>query len=142
MRAVELAKAAARAEVLRLQYMMKRQLRRAIYGVIAAVFAVGVLVLAHVAGWQVLRMYVAALYATLILLAIDVILAAVFGLMAVKSSPSRAEREALDVRQQALRETRNSLALTAIVPVAGALIRSRRRSKPRRSSLLRLSRRP
>jgi arginine exporter protein ArgO len=140
MRAVNLLKVAARAEVLRLQHMMKRQGVRAAYGLIAAVFALGVLVLAHVAGWQLLRMYVDALYSTLILLGIDLVLAAIFGLMAAKSSPSRAEREALDVRQRALSQARSALALTAVVPIAGALLRSRRGGGKQKRSFWRLLR--
>lgn len=132
MRTVNLVKVAAQAEVLRLQHMMKRQGMRVVYGLIAAIFAMGVLVFAHAAVWQLLRLNMDALYATLILLVIDLVLAAVFGLMAAKSSPKQAEREALDVRQRALREARNSLALTAIVPIAGTLLRSRRRGKQKR----------
>lgn len=132
MRTVNLVKVAAQAEVLRLQHMMKRQGMRAAYGLIAAIFAMGVLVFAHAAVWQLLRMYVDALYATLILLVIDLVLAAVFGLMAAKSSPNQAEREALDVRQRALREARSSLVLTAVVPIVGTLLRSRRRGKQKR----------
>jgi hypothetical protein len=89
MRAVNLVKVAAQAEVLRLQYMMKRQGMRVASGLIATIFAMGVLAFAHVAAWQLLRMYVDGLYATLILLVIDLVLAAVFGLMAAKSSPSQ-----------------------------------------------------
>ena len=48
MRAVKLAKAAAQAEKLRLQALAQRQVRRAIYGLIGAVFAVETLALGHV----------------------------------------------------------------------------------------------
>ena len=51
--------------------MLKRQGMRAAFGGIAAVFAVGVLVLCNVAGWQVLRWYVQPIYATLVLLGIN-----------------------------------------------------------------------
>ena len=68
MRAVSLARVAAEAELLRIQHMLKRQGMRAAFGMIAAVFAVGVLVLCNVAGWQVLRWYVQPIYATLVLL--------------------------------------------------------------------------
>ena len=68
MRAANLVKVAAQAEVLRLQQMLKRQGMRAVYGLVAAIFAIGVVVLANIAGWQVLRLYVPPIYATLILL--------------------------------------------------------------------------
>jgi hypothetical protein len=132
MRAVNLVKVAAQAEVLRLQYLMRRQGIRAAYGLIAVIFGMGVLVFVHAAVWQLLRMYMDGLHATLILLVIDLVIAAGFGLMAAKSSPSHAEREALDIRQHALREARNSLALTAVVPIAGSLLRSRRRGTQKR----------
>ena len=125
MRAVNLAKIGAEAEILRLQHMLKRQGMRAALGLIAVLFALGVLVLAHVAGWQVLRLYVPPIYATLILLGVDLVIAAIFGILAARSSPSSAERDALAIRQRALHEARNSLALGALIPLAGTLLRTR-----------------
>jgi 4-amino-4-deoxy-L-arabinose transferase-like glycosyltransferase len=126
MRAANLAKVAAEAELLRIQHMLKRQGVRAAFGLVAVLFAISVLVLAHVAGWQVLQLYVLPIYATLILLVFDLVIAAVFGLLAVRSSPSHAEREALAIRQRALHEARSSLALGALIPLAGSLLRLRR----------------
>ena len=126
MRAVSLARVAAEAELLRIQHMLKRQGMRAAFGAIAAVFAIGVLVLCNVAGWQVLRWYVPPIYATLILLGINTVVMAVFATLAARSSPSYAEREAFRIRQQAIHEARGSLALTALVPLAGTVLRSRR----------------
>ena len=131
MRAVSLLRVAAEAELLRLRHMLMRQGMRAAYGLIAALFAVGVLVLINVAGWQVLRWYVQPVYATLILLGVNIVIAAVFALLAARSSPGHAEREAMRIRQQAIHEARGSLALTAIVPIAGTVLRARR-SQPRR----------
>jgi hypothetical protein len=51
MRAVDLVKIAAEAEILRIQHMLKRQGMRAAFGLVAVVFILGVLVLANVAGW-------------------------------------------------------------------------------------------
>jgi hypothetical protein len=132
MRAVNLAKLAAEAEILRIRHMLKRQGMRAAFGLVAVLFATGVLVLAHVAGWQLLRLYVPAIYATLILLGIDLVVAAIFGILAARSSPSGAEREALAIRQRALHEARNSLALGALIPLAGTLLRSRRNDTRKR----------
>ena len=56
MRAVNLAKIAVKAEILRIQHMLKRQGLRAAFGLVAILLALGVLVLAHVAGWQALRL--------------------------------------------------------------------------------------
>jgi hypothetical protein len=132
MRAVDLARIAAEAEILRLRHLLKRQGRRAAFGLVAVIFGLGVLVLANVAGWQILRLYVPPIYATLILLGVNLVLAAIFGILAARSSSSRAEREALDVRRRALHEARSSLALGALVPVAGALLRSRRSDTAKR----------
>jgi hypothetical protein len=98
MRAVNLAKVAAEAEILRIRHMLKRQGMRAAFGLAALIFALGVLVLAHVAGWQVLRLYVPPIYATLILLVVDLMVAAIFGILAARSSPSHDEREALTIK--------------------------------------------
>ena len=68
MRSINLLKVAAEAEILRLRILLARQGRRAAFGVVAVIFVLGVLVLAEVAGWQVLRFYVPPIPATLILL--------------------------------------------------------------------------
>ena len=69
MRSVNLLRVAAEAELLRLRALLARQGRRAAFGIVAIIFVLGVLVLAEVAGWQVLRLYVAPISATLIPLA-------------------------------------------------------------------------
>lgn len=127
MRSANLVKIAAEAEVLRLRALIKRQVRRGTYGTIAATFAVAVLTLAEVAAWQGLRLKVEAIPATLILLGINLLIAAVFGLMAARSTPSRTEQEALRVRRQALDAARGSLAFATLVPTATHLLTARRR---------------
>jgi hypothetical protein len=54
MRAINLAKVAAEAEIIRIQHqhMLKQQGIRAALGLVAILFALSVLVLTHVAGWQ------------------------------------------------------------------------------------------
>ena len=127
MRSINLLRIAAEAELLRLRAMVARQGRRAAFGMVAFIFVIGVLILAEVTGWQALRLYVASpIAATLILLGVNLVIAGIFGLLAVRSSPGHAEQEALRVRRQALEAARGSLALTAIVPVATTLLRRRR----------------
>jgi hypothetical protein len=70
-RSINLLKLALDAEVLRLRAMMARQGRRAAFGSIALVFALAVLALAEIAGWQGLRLRVEAIPTTLILLGIS-----------------------------------------------------------------------
>jgi hypothetical protein len=120
--------------MVRLRALMARQGRRAAFGVIALIFTLGVLALAEAAGWQVLRLYVAALPATLILLGLNLVIAAIFGFLAAHSSPGHAEQEALRVRRQALEAARGSLAFTAAIPAATALLGLRGR-RPRRTWL-------
>ena len=140
MRSINLLKVAAEAELLRLRALLARQGRRAAFGVVAAIFVLGVLVLAEITGWQVLRLYVAPIPTTLILLGINFAIAAVFGVLAARSSPSHTEREALQVRRQALDAARGTLSFTAAVPVASTLLRLGRRRGGRRRSVFRLLR--
>jgi hypothetical protein len=137
MRATNLLKVAAEAEILRIQFMLKRQGIRAAFGLVALIFVLGVLVLANVAVWQVLRMYIEPIYATLVLLGINLVIAVIFGILAARSSPSSTERDALQVRQRALREARSSLALGALVPAAGVLLRARRNNAAKKVPLWR-----
>ena len=124
-RSINLLKVAAEAEILRLRILLARQGRRAAFGVVAVIFVLGVFVLAEVAGWQVLRLYVPPIPATLILLGTNFVIAALFAVLAARSSPGHAEREALRVRRQALDAARGTLALTAAVPIASTLLQRR-----------------
>ena len=137
MRAVNMAKIAAEAEILRLQAMLKRQGIRAAFGLLAAVFALGVLVLLNILVWQLLCLYMQPIYATLVLLAINLAIAVAFGVLAVRSKPSRTEQEAREVRQRAIRELQSSLALSALVPLAGTMLRSDRKAGSKRRLLAR-----
>ncbi len=53
--------------------------------------------------------------AALIVLGVDVVLCIVFGVMAARSSPDRIEQEALQVRQTAVHQIGQSLALVAML---------------------------
>ena len=122
-RSINLLKIAAEAEVLRYRCMAARQGRRAAFGAVALVFVLAVLVLGEVAAWFALYLRFAAIPTTLILLGINLIIALAFGLLAMRSSPSRAEREALQVRQQSLDAARGALSFAALVPVGNTLLR-------------------
>jgi hypothetical protein len=139
-RSINLLKVAAEAELLRLRALLARQARRAAFGVVAVIFMLGVLVLAEIAGWQVLRLYVASISATLILLGINFVIAAIFGALAARSSAGHTEREALRVRRQAIDAARGALSFTAAVPLASALLGLRRRRDGRGRSVFRLFR--
>ncbi len=115
MRSVELAKIAASAEALRLRQMAKRQGMRGAYGAGAAVFAIALLVMVHVVIYHLLTPgYVTPLVASLIILALDLVVAAVLGLMAKSDKPNPIEDEAKQVRQQALVEMRKATSMMAL----------------------------
>ena len=64
--------------------------------------------------------------ATLILLGVNLVIAAIFGVLAARSSPGHTEQEALRVRRQALDAARGTLAFTAAVPAVTRLLAGRR----------------
>jgi hypothetical protein len=130
-RSINLLKLAFEAELLRLRAMMARQGRRAGFAVIALTFALAVLALAEATGWLALRHRVESIPATLILLGINMVIAAIFGILAARSSPGHTEQEALRVRRQALGAARTTLAFTAAVPALTHLL-GRRRDQARR----------
>ena len=135
MRSVNLLKLAFEAELLRLRAMMARQGGARRLARSPSFLHWPCLALAEVAGWQALRLKFEPLPATLILLGVNLAIAAVFGVLAARSSPGHTEREALRVRRQALEAARGSLAFTAAVPAATALLGMRRGSGRRRSWL-------
>jgi len=124
MRTVDLAKVAASAEALRLRRVARRQGMRAAYGAGAAVFAIGVLVLLHVVAFHALVSNVSPLVASLILLAFDLLVAAILGYLAMSNKPDAIEDEAKMIREQAVIEMRKSVTAMALVgEVAGMVVR-------------------
>ncbi len=121
MRTTDLARAAASAEVLRIKRLVRRQVFRAVYGVVAAVFALGVLILLHVVGYTALVPSLTPLEASLVLLAVDVAIAALFGVLAARGAPDPIEQEAKLVRDQAIAEMRESVAISALVGPVGRI---------------------
>ena len=126
MRTVELGKVAANAEKLRLQSLAKRQVFRGVFGAVAAVFGIGVLILLHVLGYQLLRGALGPVGSTLVLLAVDLVIVIVCGILALRSTPGSVETEAEEIRRQAFREMRTSLTLMGMVGPATRLLGGRR----------------
>jgi len=137
MRAVELAKVAAAAEALRLRRIARRQAMRAAFGAGAAVFAIAVFVLLHVVVYDLLLNALSPTVSSLILLGFDLIVAGALAFLAMRNTPDDVEREALEVRRQAVIEMKKSVTFMAIAgEVSALLIRRRARSavtNPRRS---------
>jgi hypothetical protein len=108
--------------------MLARQARRGAFGAGALIFGLAVLALAEIAGWQTMRLYFTGIVATLILLGINLVIAAALGAVAARSSPSHTEREALRVRREALDGARGALSIAAAFPLLRLVGRRRRRA--------------
>jgi membrane-bound ClpP family serine protease len=135
MRSVNLMKVAIEAEILRYKSMAARQGRRAGFGVAALIFGLGFLITLEIAGWQTIRMYILPIYATLCVMGFNLLIAAAFAMVALRSSPSRAEIDALEVRKKAVQALQTTMMISGLVPTAGYLWR--RRGNKRRQARLR-----
>ena len=133
MRSLRLYRIAAEAEGLRLRRMSQRTVTRVAVGAVAMVFLTAALIFAHLVVWFWLRTMFSELVAAAIIGGGDLVLGLILVLFAAVSSPGRVEREALQVRRQALAGAGSVLAPMALATVAvpalrlGAeLMRSRR----------------
>jgi len=99
------------------------------------VFAIGVLVLLHVVAYHLMVPQLTPLVASLILLAFDILVAAVLGYLALSNKPDSIEDEAKMIRQQAVVEMRKSLTVMALAGEVTGMVLRRPRSvtvvKPR-----------
>jgi hypothetical protein len=132
MRPFRLARIAAEAEGVRLRGLISRIVTRAVLAIIALLFVLGAVVFAHVAAWYWLRigMDQTFLAAAGILGGGDLLVAVVLGFLASRSTPSRVELEALDVRRKALRAIGSTLSLAQlIIPVLRITANLRRRRR-------------
>jgi len=118
---VSAAKIAAEAEAVRWEALAKRQGSRAAFGIGAAVFALGLLALINVTAYFLLRSVMQPVFASVIVLLVDLAVAAGLGVFALRSGPTQAEQDALEVRQRALHELEGAIAMSALLPVAGSL---------------------
>jgi hypothetical protein len=119
MRLVRLAKVAAAAEKLRLRRLVRRQLLRAVYGGVAVVFALALLASLHVAGGIALASWVGPAWAALIVAGVDLVIAAVFGVIAAGNEPDAVEREAMLVSQEARAQMAETAVMaTMVAPLA------------------------
>ncbi|MEA2774681.1 MAG: hypothetical protein QOF90_87 [Acetobacteraceae bacterium] len=116
MRPFRLARIAAEAELVRLRGMMTRIMTRAIFGVVALFFLLGAMVFAHVAAWYEIRIGLDQSYLATagILGGADLLLAIILLLLASRSSPSKVEVEALNVRRRAIEGIGSALTLTQL----------------------------
>lgn len=136
MRSVELARAAAQAEALYLRRLAQRQAIRGAFGAAAAVFGLAILVMIHVLIYVILIGYVSPPIAAIILLALDLVLAIVFAVLARRDEPGQIEQEAKLLRDQSLVELRSSLTLMSLAASATGFVVRRRANKTVRGRVL------
>jgi len=115
MRTLSLAKVAAQAEMLRLRRQGRRTAFRAAYGLVATIFIIAALAALHVALALWLATQFTPITAVLIVAGGDVVIAVVLGLMAARDTPDRIEREAQEVKEKALAQLGQAMAMTALV---------------------------
>ena len=118
---LDLGRAAANAEVLLLKRMVGRQITRAVFGAVAAVFLIGALILLHVVGYVALRLYLTPLEGSAVLLAVDVVIAIICGVLAMRNSPDAIEVEAKLLRDQSLAAMKDSVKIATLVGPMGAV---------------------
>jgi hypothetical protein len=113
MRPFRLARIAAEAESVRLHGMISRIVMRAVLAFVALLFLLGAMVFVHIAAWYEIRISLNQSYLATagILGGADLVLAVVIGLLAARSSPSRVEIEALEVRRKAIEGLGSALTL-------------------------------
>jgi hypothetical protein len=131
-RVVRLARVAAEAESVRLRGFASRVVTRAILGLIALLFVLGAIAFAHLATWYWLRTGLDQTppAAAGILGGVDLIVAAILGFLATRSTPSRVEVEALEVRRKAVQGIGGTFSLAQLViPILRMVVNMRR---PRR----------
>jgi hypothetical protein len=122
-----LGKVALEAEGLRLRHLAKRLVVRVVLGYFALGMVFGAVTFLHVAGWFWLREYLRPAPVALIFTGIDLLIGLILGLLAVRSSPGRVEREALAIRRRALEDIAASMTVSALVmQLVNRFIRTRR----------------
>jgi hypothetical protein len=114
MRTFSLARIAAEAEALRLRHSARRAAVRMVLALVALGFLLGAAAFCHIAAWFWLRQHWEQPQSALILAGADLVLAILVALLAARSTPSRIELEALDVRRRALASISGSLAFSAL----------------------------
>ena len=96
-----LARLAAEAEMLRLRHLARRTATRVAFALVAIVFLFAALIFAHAAIFAALLPRLSPIHALLAVGAGDIVIALVLGLLAARSHPSRVERDALKLRNDA-----------------------------------------
>lgn len=115
-RPLRLVRVAAKAQGLALRRQVAGAIRRAVLGAIAALFALGALIILHIIGYLALGKYAhfEPIPAAAIVLGVDVVIAAIFGALANSSATDPVLQEALRMRDDSLEQARQSLTLASM----------------------------
>lgn len=114
-RPLRLARIALEAEALRVGHQMRRAAGRIAFGYLALIMVFCAFGFLHLAGWFWLRETLSTVQAAMIFTGVDLLVAAVFVWLALRSSPGAIEREALAVRRRALEDAEDSLAVSSLL---------------------------
>lgn len=120
MRTTRLVQIAAEAEGLRLRRKVRRAGVRVALGGVAAVFAVLAIVLLHVVSFQALVIAFGPgmwtpIFASGVMFGVDLLLMIVFAILAARGGPDAVELEALEVRQQAVRQLGEAVSMVVLL---------------------------
>jgi hypothetical protein len=132
MRPFRLACIAAEAEGVRLRGFVSRIVVRAVLLVVALLFLLGAVVFVHLAAWYWLRTGLNQSFpaATGILGGADLVVAIILAFAATRSSPSRVELEALEVRRKAIVAIGGTFSLASLaIPVLRMAVNMGRRRR-------------
>jgi hypothetical protein len=127
MRTLRLAESVAQAERLRLKAMAARMVSRAVFAALAGVFLFCALLAVDAALVALLWRSMAVGWACLVVGGGNLLIALVLGLLAMRNTPSLAEREALQLRREAWLGVKRDLAFTSLLSTGMALWRRSRR---------------
>ncbi len=132
MRPVRLARIAAEAEAVRWQAFATRTAVRLLCVLVALLFVIGAISIGHIAAWYALRVDLGlAFYWTAAALAgFDLAVALLLLLIANRSEPSRLERDAVAVRQQAVAGLVSMMNAMQLVFAVARILGSLRRRRP------------
>jgi uncharacterized membrane protein len=124
MRTVRLARIAAQAEILLVRRIAANVVRRAIFGAVAALFALAVLILLHVIGVMALERYAhfEPIIAAAIVLGVDLVIAVIFFLLASGKMADPIVQEARRVRDDSLEQARQSITVGAMLASSTRLL--------------------
>lgn len=114
--AVQLAKAAAQAEKLRVEALLERHARRSVYAGVGIVFSLGAFALLHVAAEMAFAPSIGPLQVTILLIVFDMLAAAIVFSVAARSRPGKIEIEAEYLRRRALGQLRQEISFVALLP--------------------------